>query len=164
MWGRLWGRKALVTSLWRTTALGRDPGAQAAQRGSRTRRALCDKAADTPKVAPQTASPGRSAYRNDRRPTAFEKKILLWAGRFKKEEDIPMLVSSEVITAAMSRVRIRVCYITMALTLLGCLAMIISGKRAARQEDTLQRRNLEKKAKWRAEAETELEAGAIKAP
>uniref|UniRef100_A0A8C3HUN2 Protein FAM162A n=1 Tax=Chrysemys picta bellii TaxID=8478 RepID=A0A8C3HUN2_CHRPI len=89
--------------------------------------------------------------------------MLLWAGRFKKEEDIPALLSAEVIKAATSRVRIKICYITMALTLLGCLVMIISGKQAARREDTLLRMNTEKKAMRRAEAETNLEAAAMKA-
>ncbi|XP_067405794.1 protein FAM162B-like isoform X2 [Emydura macquarii macquarii] len=105
----------------------------------------------------------RSAFRNDRRPSAFDKKILLWAGRFKKEEDIPALLSPEVIKAATSRVRIKACYASIALTLLGCLVMILSGKQAAKRDDTLLRKNMEKKAKWRAEVETDLEAAAAKA-
>ncbi|KAG6937198.1 protein FAM162B-like [Chelydra serpentina] len=161
MLGRLLKSKPLVTSILRTTDFWRCPCTKDAQ--ILTRRTLCSKAEATKKVISQTAIPGRSTFRNDRRPTKFDKKILLWAGRFKKEEDIPALISSEVIKAATSRVRIKICYITMALTLLGCLVMIISGKQAARRDDTLLRMNTEKKAMWRAEAETELEAAAMKA-
>lgn len=30
---------------------------------------------------------------NERRPTNFDKKVLVWAGRFKKEEDIPKYIT-----------------------------------------------------------------------
>lgn len=39
-----------------------------------------------------------------------------------------VLHSSEVLDAARNTVRIKVCYIMIALTLLGCLAMVITGK------------------------------------
>ncbi|OXB55764.1 hypothetical protein ASZ78_009845 [Callipepla squamata] len=61
-------------------------------------------------------------------PTNFDKKVLVWAGRFKKEEDIPKYITSEVLDAARNTMRIKVCYIMIALTLLGCLAMVITGK------------------------------------
>ncbi|XP_010190532.1 PREDICTED: protein FAM162A-like, partial [Mesitornis unicolor] len=98
------------------------------------------------------------AFKNDRRPTSFDKKVLVWAGRFKKEEDIPKHISSEVLDAARNSVRIKVCYIMIALTLLGCLAMVITGKEAAKRDHTLLRMNIEKKAKWRAKEETDQEA------
>ncbi|NXD86086.1 F162B protein, partial [Halcyon senegalensis] len=98
------------------------------------------------------------AFKKDRRPTNFDKKVLVWAGRFKKEEDVPNHISSEVLDAARSSVRIKVCYIMIALTLLGCLAMVITGKEAAKRDHTLLRMNTEKKAKWRAEVEKDQEA------
>ncbi|NXI90279.1 F162B protein, partial [Psophia crepitans] len=101
---------------------------------------------------------GYKALRNDRMPTNFDKKVLVWAGRFKKEEDIPKYISSEVLDAARNSVRIKVCYIMIALTLLGCLAMVITGKEAAKKDQTLLKMNVEKKAKWRAEAEKDEEA------
>ncbi|XP_052529201.1 protein FAM162B-like [Tympanuchus pallidicinctus] len=105
----------------------------------------------------------RPAFKNERRPTNFDKKVLVWAGRFKKEEDIPKYITSEVLDAARNTVRIKVCYIMIALTLLGCLAMVITGKEAAKKDHTLLRVNEEKKAKWRAEAEKDHEAAAVKA-
>ncbi|XP_040556001.1 protein FAM162B isoform X2 [Gallus gallus] len=105
----------------------------------------------------------RPAFKHERRPTNFDKKVLVWAGRFKKEEDIPKYITSEVLDAARNTVRIKVCYIMIALTLLGCLAMVITGKEAAKKDHTLLRVNEEKKAKWRAEAEKDQEAAAVKA-
>ncbi|KFQ64849.1 Protein FAM162B, partial [Phaethon lepturus] len=101
---------------------------------------------------------GYRPFKNDRRPTNFDKKVLVWAGRFKKEKDIPKHVSSEVLDAARNSVRIKVCYIMITLTLLGCLAMVITGKEAAKRDHTLLRMNVEKKSKWRAEVEKDQEA------
>ncbi|XP_048369777.1 protein FAM162B-like [Sphaerodactylus townsendi] len=107
-------------------------------------------------------SQGRHIFRSEKRPTEFDKKMLLWTGRFKKEEDIPPLLSVEVLKAAQNQMRIRICYIMMALTLLGCVAMVISGKQAAKREDTLLKINTEKKAKWRLERQLEQESAAGK--
>ncbi|KAM6323139.1 protein FAM162B-like [Podargus strigoides] len=125
-------------------------------------RATGDKAKGAQDTALQAANPGYRPFRNDRRLTNFDKKVLVWAGRFKKEEDVPRHVSSEVLDAARNSVRIKVCYIMIALTLLGCLAMVITGKEAAKRDHTLLRMNTEKKAKWRAEAEKDEEAAVRK--
>ncbi|KAJ7407833.1 protein FAM162B-like [Willisornis vidua] len=94
----------------------------------RPTRAVSNKARDAPGAALQAATAGKEAFRNDRRPTNFDKKVLIWAGRFKKEEDIPKYISSDVLDAARNIVRIKVCYLMIALTVLGCLAMVITGK------------------------------------
>lgn len=121
-------------------------------------RAAGSKAKNTQDMALQAADPGKEAFRNDRRPTNFDKKVLVWSGRFKKEEDIPKHISSEVLDAARNIVRIKVCYIMIVLTVLGCVAMIITGKEAAKKDQTLVRLNTEKKAKWRAEVEKDQQA------
>ncbi|XP_009989246.1 PREDICTED: protein FAM162B-like [Tauraco erythrolophus] len=144
MLGRLLGRSP---RRWRVAWLVLHPA-----------RAFGDRAKDAQDMALRTANPGYKAFRNDRRPTNFDKKVLVWAGCFKKEEDIPKHISSEVLDAARSSVRIKVCYIMIALTLLGCLAMVITGKEAAKRDHTLLRINTEKKAKWRAGVEKDQEA------
>ncbi|KAM6253540.1 protein FAM162B-like isoform 1-T4 [Porphyrio hochstetteri] len=116
-------------------------------------RGVGDKVKGAQDASLQVSNPGYRAFRNDRRPTNFDKKVLVWAGRYKKEEDIPKYISSEVLDAARNSVRIKVCYIMIALTLLGCLAMVITGKEAAKKDHTLLRINTEKKAKWRDEVE-----------
>ncbi|NXL81372.1 F162B protein, partial [Leptocoma aspasia] len=100
---------------------------------------------------------GKEVFRNERRPTSFDKKVLVWSGRFKKEEDIPRHIS-EVLDTARNVVRIKVCYIMIALTVLGCVTMVITGKEAVKKDQTLLRVNAEKKAKWRAEVEKGQEA------
>ncbi|OWK60469.1 Protein FAM162A [Lonchura striata] len=71
---------------------------------------------------------GKEAFRNERRPTSFDRKVLVWSGRLKKEEDIPRHVLSEVLDTARNIARIKVCYVMIALTVLGCVAMIITSK------------------------------------
>ncbi|XP_053931417.1 protein FAM162B [Cuculus canorus] len=128
----------------------------------RPTRAVGDKAKGAQDTALQMANPDYKALKNDRSPTNFDKKVLVWAGRFKREEDIPKYISSEVLDAARNSVRIKVCYIMIALTLLGCLAMVITGKEAAKRDHTLLMKNVEKKAKWRAEVEKDQEAAVVK--
>ncbi|NWU20009.1 F162B protein, partial [Dyaphorophyia castanea] len=65
---------------------------------------------------------------------------------------------SEVLDTTRNIVRIKVCYIMIALTVLGCVTMIITGKEAVKKDQTLLRVNTEKKAKWRAEVEKDQEA------
>ncbi|XP_068060848.1 protein FAM162B-like [Anomalospiza imberbis] len=102
-------------------------------------------------MALQTDDPGKEAFRNDRRPTNFDKKVLVWSGCFKKEEDIPRHISYEVLDTARNIARIKVCYIMIAMTVLGWVTMIITGKEAVKKDQTLLRVNAEKNAKWRAE-------------
>ncbi|KAM6354088.1 protein FAM162B-like isoform 1-T2 [Alca torda] len=144
--------------------LGRSPGLwrQGAPMVLHPARAVGDRAKGAQEAALRTANPGYKAFKNDRRPTNFDKKVLIWAGRFKKEKDIPKHISSEVLDAARNSVRIKVCYIMIALTLLGCFAMVITGKEAAKRDHTLLRMNIEKKAKWKAEVERDQEVAAGK--
>ncbi|XP_051880221.1 protein FAM162B-like [Pristis pectinata] len=92
------------------------------------------------------------------RPTKFDRMILLWSGRFKNEEDIPAIVSFQMLNAARNRARIKTCYIMIGLTILGCFAMIASGKQAAKRHESLASWNRAKKAKWKEEARREQEA------
>lgn len=86
------------------------------------------------------------------KPTDFQKKILLWAGRFKKEEDIPETISFEMLDAAKNRLRVKISYVMIALTVAGCIYMVIEGKQAVKRHETLTSLNLERKARLREEA------------
>ncbi|XP_014739622.1 PREDICTED: protein FAM162A isoform X1 [Sturnus vulgaris] len=85
------------------------------------------------------------------RPTDWEKKFLLWAGHFKKAEDIPDTVSLETVRAAKSTLRVKFSYFMIALTVVGCIIMVVRGKQAMKRHESLLSINLEKKAQWRAE-------------
>ncbi|XP_043919593.1 protein FAM162B [Protopterus annectens] len=91
------------------------------------------------------------------RPSRFDKKVLLWAGRFKKEKDIPDIVSLELLDAARNRARVKTCYLMMGITVVACIVMVVSGKKAVQRHESLTSLNLAKKAKWKAEARREQE-------
>ncbi|XP_015211413.1 protein FAM162B [Lepisosteus oculatus] len=89
------------------------------------------------------------------KPSRFDKKILLWSGRFKTEDDIPAIVSFEMLATARNKARVKICYIMIGMTVVACFVMIASGKRAAERHETLTSWNLAKKAKWKEEAKHE---------
>ncbi|XP_006512985.1 protein FAM162B isoform X1 [Mus musculus] len=86
------------------------------------------------------------------KPSKFDKKILLWTGRFKSIEDIPPLVPPEMIAVSRNKARVKACYIMIGLTIVACFAVIVSAKRAVERHESLTSWNLAKKAKWREEA------------
>ncbi|XP_069328802.1 protein FAM162A isoform X2 [Eulemur rufifrons] len=92
------------------------------------------------------------------KPTDWEKKILIWSGRFKKEDEIPETITFEMLDAAKNKVRVKMSYVMIALTVAGCILMIIEGKKAARRNETLTSLNLEKKARLREEAALKAKA------
>lgn len=84
------------------------------------------------------------------KPSNFDKKFLLWTGRFKRIEDIPAVVSLETINAARNKMRVKGCFLMVVLSIIGCFTMVISGKNAARRHESLSAMNLDKKAKLKA--------------
>ncbi|KAL6462833.1 hypothetical protein MHYP_G00292550 [Metynnis hypsauchen] len=116
-----------------------------------SRRQLCSKPHEGESVPAHTQRPGFKlpGYR----PSEMDKRILVWSGRFKTKEQIPDQVSFEMIDAARNKVRVKACYVMIALTLIACLWMVILGKDAASRNDNLTTRNMEKKAQWREEAQ-----------
>ncbi|XP_069749775.1 protein FAM162A-like [Narcine bancroftii] len=128
------------------------------QRGASLARRLL--AATTPRRFAVPAAPPRvnkdlgaprhecSAYKlQGRIPSMFDKKVLLWTGRFKKEQDIPEIVSIEMLYAARNKIRVQICYLMIAVSVLACMVMVVSGKKAFKQHENLTKWNLEKKAK-----------------
>ncbi|XP_007908529.1 protein FAM162B [Callorhinchus milii] len=96
------------------------------------------------------------------RPSQFDKRILLWSGRFKNAEDIPAFVSFDMLNASRNRARVKTCYIMIILTIIACFVMIASGKQAVERHESLTSWNRAKKARWREEALREQEvAGAV---
>ncbi|XP_049755742.1 protein FAM162B isoform X2 [Elephas maximus indicus] len=96
----------------------------------------------------------------EHRLSQFDKKILLWTGRFKSMEEIPLRVPPEMIDAARNKARVKACYIMIGLTIIACFAVIASAKRAAERHESLTSWNLAKKAKWHEEAALAAQAKA----
>ncbi|NXE88771.1 F162B protein, partial [Menura novaehollandiae] len=86
------------------------------------------------------------------KPSKFDKKILLWTGRFKTEEEIPLRIPPEMLDRARNKARVKACYIMIGLSIVACFAVIASAKKAAARHESLTSWNLAKKAKWRKEA------------
>lgn len=109
---------------------------------------FCTKPQENPKAPSQTYSHRVPLHK----PTDWERKILIWSGRFKKEDEIPETVSFEMLDAAKNKMRVKISYLMIALTVAGCILMVIEGKKAAKRHESLTSLNLEKKARLREEA------------
>ncbi|KAK5849660.1 hypothetical protein PBY51_013975 [Eleginops maclovinus] len=123
-------------------------------------RGMCNKpqvAKAEPPAVPAAGS--RASFRTPGySPSNMDRKILLWSGRFKTEDQIPALVSYETLDAARNKMRVKACYVMMGLTMAACLVMVIMGKRAAGRNESLTGQNMERKAIWREELRREKEA------
>uniref|UniRef100_A0A8B9GZE9 Protein FAM162B-like n=1 Tax=Astyanax mexicanus TaxID=7994 RepID=A0A8B9GZE9_ASTMX len=124
-----------------------------------SRRQLCSK----PHGAETGATPApRPAFKlPGYRPSEMDKKFLVWSGRFKSKEQIPELVSFETIDAARNKIRVKACYAMIVVTIVCCIAMIISGKQAVGRHESLSSINLEKKARLREQAQREREEAVL---
>ncbi|XP_032487380.1 protein FAM162A isoform X1 [Phocoena sinus] len=96
---------------------------------------FCNKPQESPKPPTHTYSHRVPLHK----PTDWEKKILIWSGRFKKEDEIPETVSFEMLDAAKNKVRVKISYVMIALTVAGCILMVIEGKKVTTplKQDTL---------------------------
>lgn len=122
---------------------------------------MCSKPQEA-KAEPPPAAPANAPRAGFRlpgyRPSNLDRKILVWSGRFKTADQIPELVSFEMIDAARNKVRVKACYVMMAATIGACFLMVYLGKRAAGRNESLTGQNMEKKARWREELQREKEA------
>ncbi|XP_060688145.1 protein FAM162A-like [Hemiscyllium ocellatum] len=110
-----------------------------------------------PSTQPAAPEPACSAYKlQGRIPSALDRKLLLWSGRFKREQDIPEMVSNEMLYAAGNKIRVKICYMMIGLTVVACLIMVVSGRKAFKQHENLTKWNLEKKAKLKEEFEQKM--------
>ncbi|XP_001502178.1 protein FAM162A [Equus przewalskii] len=109
---------------------------------------FCTKPQESPKAPSHTYSHRVPLHK----PTDWERKILIWSGRFKKEDEIPETVSFEMLDAAKNKIRVKISYLMIALTVAGCILMVIEGKKAVKRNESLTSLNLEKKARLREEA------------
>uniref|UniRef100_A0A8C6S246 Protein FAM162A n=1 Tax=Nannospalax galili TaxID=1026970 RepID=A0A8C6S246_NANGA len=114
----------------------------------KTMNGFCTKPQESPKTPTHTYTHRVPLHK----PTDMEKKMLIWAGRFKKEEEIPETISFEMLDAAKNKLRVKISYIMIALTVAGCIYMVMEGKKAVKRHESLTSLNLEKKARLREEA------------
>uniref|UniRef100_A0A8C8VKJ6 Family with sequence similarity 162 member A n=1 Tax=Pelusios castaneus TaxID=367368 RepID=A0A8C8VKJ6_9SAUR len=122
----------------------------------RIKRGFCSKSQEESKQKPQVE--GHTFRVTRYKPSDWEKKILLWSGRFKKADEIPETVSHELVDTAKNKLRVRISYGMIVLTILGCIVMIIRGKQAVKRHESLITQNLERKAREREEVDQSASA------
>uniref|UniRef100_A0A3Q3FYP7 Family with sequence similarity 162 member A n=1 Tax=Labrus bergylta TaxID=56723 RepID=A0A3Q3FYP7_9LABR len=97
-------------------------------------RGMCNKPQET-KAEPPPAAPAHASRAGFRvpgyRPSKLDRKMLVWSGRFKSADQIPELVSFEMIDAARNKARVKICYMMMGTTIAACLMMVFLGKRVS---------------------------------
>ncbi|XP_021106919.1 protein FAM162A isoform X1 [Heterocephalus glaber] len=84
---------------------------------------FCTKPQESPKDPTSTYSHRVPLHK----PTDWEKKILIWSGRFKSKDQIPEAISFDMLDSAKNKLRVKISYIMIALTVLGCIVMVIEG-------------------------------------
>ncbi|XP_032258338.1 protein FAM162A-like [Phoca vitulina] len=111
---------------------------------------FCTKPQESLKAPPYTYSRRVPLHK----PTHWERKILIWSGRFKKEDEIPETLLLEMLDAANNKIWGKISYVMTALTVAGCMSMVIEGKKAVKrnENESLTSLNLDKKARLREEA------------
>ncbi|XP_038631021.1 protein FAM162B-like [Scyliorhinus canicula] len=159
----MWRGLLRARSLLPAAVTGRSP-TQVSWLKPNPRRSLCSKVNQDSavKATDSTVKAGSpelaySAYKPGRIPSTLDKKFLLWSGRFKTEQDIPEMVSIEMLYSARNKIRVKMCYLMIGLTAVACLVMVVSGKKAFKKHENLTKWNLEKKAKLKEQFQQEQE-------
>uniref|UniRef100_A0A2M4AU23 Putative conserved plasma membrane protein n=1 Tax=Anopheles triannulatus TaxID=58253 RepID=A0A2M4AU23_9DIPT len=135
-------------------------------------RSFCSKIEPKPSPKP-TAAAGTSATGNGstisghtHAPNNLEKRMLVFTKRYKSIDEVPNFVSQEKMERVRNQVRIKVANYMMIATAIGCIIMVISGKKAQERGESVSQMNLdwhkEYNEKARAEYEASQAAGAKK--
>uniref|UniRef100_A0A182J8P1 Uncharacterized protein n=1 Tax=Anopheles atroparvus TaxID=41427 RepID=A0A182J8P1_ANOAO len=132
---------------------------------SRSARAFCSKMEpkpEQPKATPTGASAGSgsgpSISSNTHAPNALEKRMLVFAKRYKSIEEVPNYISQEKMERVRNQVRIKVANYMMIATAIGCIIMVINGKKAQERGESVSQMNLDWHKEYNEKARAEYEA------
>lgn len=95
-------------------------------------------------------------------PNNFEKRLLVFTKKFKSVDEVPALINQDVMERCRNQVRIKIANYMMLATAIGCIIMIVSGKRAQERGETVQKMNLDWHKEYNEKAKQE--AAAASAP
>ncbi|VVD01629.1 UPF0389 protein CG9231 [Leptidea sinapis] len=105
----------------------------------RLRRCMCTPSQQSkPPVSSPSASLNTSYKPND-----FQKFLLVWTKKYKNKDEIPNIVSIDLIDRARNEARIKLANILIFATILGCIYAVMSGKAAAKKGESVQQMNLD---------------------
>ncbi|EDS41561.1 growth and transformation-dependent protein [Culex quinquefasciatus] len=96
-------------------------------------------------------------------PNNFEKRLLVFTKKYKSTDDIPPLINQDVMERCRNQVRIKIANYMMLATAIGCVIMIMSGKRAQERGETVQKMNLDWHKEYNEKAKQEDAAAAASA-
>jgi len=94
----------------------------------------------------ETPKPDSSDARNinlakSHKVDSFERKMFVWTGKYKTVDEVPTYVNQDVMEKTRNKIRIRIANIMVALTVIACLIMVWSGKKAADRGESVQKMN-----------------------
>lgn len=121
-----------------------------------------------PKEAPKAAAEATPSAENlligsrTHRPNDFEKRLLVFTKKYKSKEEIPQYINEDVMERCRNQVRIKLANYMMIATVIGCVIMILSGKKAQERGETVQKMNLDWHKEYNENARKEMEAAAKK--
>lgn len=82
----------------------------------------------------------------------LEKRFLVWTGKYKSIDEVPTFVNQHVVEKARNRMRIRIANYMIVATIIGCIAMVYSGKQAVKRGESITQENIEWHRQLREEA------------
>uniref|UniRef100_A0A182QDN9 Uncharacterized protein n=1 Tax=Anopheles farauti TaxID=69004 RepID=A0A182QDN9_9DIPT len=91
-------------------------------------------------------------------PNALEKRMLVFAKRYKSIEEVPNFISQEKMERVRNQVRIKIANYMMIATAIGCIVMVISGKKAQERGESVAQMNLDWHKEYNEKARAEYEA------
>ncbi|KAL1379966.1 hypothetical protein pipiens_014537 [Culex pipiens pipiens] len=120
---------------------------------------------ETPPKSPAAPAAGAAANIGARThaPNNFEKRLLVFTKKYKSTDDIPPLINQDVMERCRNQVRIKIANYMMLATAIGCVIMIMSGKRAQERGETVQKMNLDWHKEYNEKAKQEDAAAAASA-
>uniref|UniRef100_A0A1Q3FGQ2 Protein with signal anchor n=1 Tax=Culex tarsalis TaxID=7177 RepID=A0A1Q3FGQ2_CULTA len=96
-------------------------------------------------------------------PNNFEKRLLVFTKKYKSTDEVPALINQDVMERCRNQVRIKIANYMMLATAIGCIVMIMSGKRAQERGETVQKMNLDWHKEYNEKAKREAAAAAAPA-
>lgn len=91
-------------------------------------------------------------------PNNFEKRLLVFTKKYKSTDEVPPLINQDVMERCRNQVRIKIANYMMLGTAIGCIIMIMSGKRAQERGETVQKMNLDWHKEYNEKAKQEAAA------
>ncbi|ETN67021.1 growth and transformation-dependent protein [Anopheles darlingi] len=125
---------------------------------SATARSFCSQIEPKPTPKPTATGNGSTISAHTHAPNNLEKRMLVFTKRYKSIDEVPNFVSQEKMERVRNQVRIKVANYMMIATAIGCIIMVISGKKAQERGETVSQMNLDWHKEYNEKAQAEYEA------